>query len=68
MLSKTVEFNVGVLVAHGGPNGKTTAFPLITCRNESVEIAGRRCRRWQYREEQSRCELIIVKNPGRGRR
>src|SRR5262249_39606808 len=38
MLSETVEFNISVLVARGGPNSKSSFFPLITCRNECVEI------------------------------
>src|SRR5262249_49234098 len=38
MLSETVELNVSVLVAHGGSNGKRAFFPLITCRNERIEI------------------------------
>ena len=66
MLSETVEFNVGVLVAHGGPNGKTTAFPLITCRNESVEIATVGVTTGST-EKSIPVRLIIVKNPGRGR-
>ena len=56
MLSETIEFNVSVLETRERANGKTTAFPVITCRNESVEIAGRWCRRLQYREGQSRCD------------
>src|SRR5437016_9185189 len=38
MLSETVEFNISILVARSGPNGKTAFFPFITCRNERVEI------------------------------
>src|SRR5262249_46878917 len=66
MLSETVEFNVGVLVAHGRPNGKSAFLPLITCCNESVEIlavgvtAG-------GTEKGSPVFIIAVKNSERGR-
>ena len=38
MLSETVEFNVSVLETCQRANGKTTAFPVITCHSKSVEI------------------------------
>src|SRR5438067_6488117 len=66
MLSETIKFNVGVLVAHGGPYGKTTTFPLITCRNETVEIAAVGVT-LGITEKSIPVRLIIVKNPGRGR-
>ena len=65
MLSKAIEFNIGVLIAHGGPNGKTTAFPVITCRNESVEIAAIGVAAGGT-EKGSPVVVIAVKNPERG--
>ena len=65
MLTETVEFNVSVLVAQGGPNCKPTFFPIVTCRNESVEIAplgfaaGRT-------EKGSPVFVIVVKDSKRG--
>ena len=38
MLSETVELNIGVLETRKRANGKTTAFPVITCQSESIEI------------------------------
>src|SRR2546429_9403058 len=66
MLSETVEFNVSVLETRGGPNGKSAFFPLITCRNESVEIAAVGVT-LGITEKSIPVSLIIVKNPGRGR-
>src|SRR5438094_531834 len=66
MLSETVEFNVSVLVAHGRSNGKSVFFPLITCRNQTVEIvtvgvtAG-------STEKSIPVRLIAVKTPDGGR-
>src|SRR5437667_12066513 len=71
MLSETIEFNVSVLVARDGPNGKSAFFPLITCSNESVEIVTvgvtvGSTERWRN-SKSNPVRLIIVKNPGRGR-
>src|SRR5215469_13108755 len=65
MLSETVQFNVSVLVTRQRANGKSTAFPVITCRNKSVEIAAIGVAAGST-EKRSPAFVIAVKNSERG--